>query len=264
MAPSIPNPSPIRSFRVDQLDVNVYSSRRDLGAAAGTRAAEIIREALKKQSEVRVIFAAAPSQNETLETLAAAGGIDWRRVVGLHMDEYIGLAPDAPQRFSRYLYDHIVSKVPFKEFLYLDDTSLNLNFAEIIARYTEILSAAPVDLVCMGIGENGHIAFNDPPVNFDEPALVKVVDLDDVCRQQQVNDGCFPAFDAVPKQAVSLTVPALMGAKALVCSVPAPTKRAAVMRTVSGGISPECPATILRRHADAVLYADTDSYDLGD
>ena len=209
-----------------------------------------------------MIFAAAPSQNETLETLSQAPGIDWSRVVGLHMDEYIGLAPDSPQRFSRYLYDHLVSKVSFKEFLYLDDIRLALGPEDIIKRYTEILSAAPVDLVCMGIGENGHIAFNDPPVDFSDPRLVKVVDLDDVCRQQQVNDGCFPEFGAVPKQAVSLSVTALMNAKSLVCAVPAATKRAAVMRTVSGGISGECPATVLRRHADAVLYADADSFDL--
>ncbi|MBR2693913.1 MAG: glucosamine-6-phosphate deaminase [Thermoguttaceae bacterium] len=253
---------PIHSFQVDKLKVEVYRDRQELGSAAGHRAAEKIRAALAQQDEVRVIFAAAPSQNETLETLARADGIDWSRVVGLHMDEYIGLAPEAPQRFSRYLYDHIVKKVPFKEFLYLDDTALKMGPGEIIDRYTEILHAAPVDLVCMGIGENGHIAFNDPPVDFNEPRLVKVVDLDDVCRQQQVNDGCFPEFDAVPKQAVSLSVTALFRAKALVCSVPAATKRAAVMRTVSGDISGECPATILRRHPDAVLYVETDSFDL--
>lgn len=253
---------PIRSFQVDQLKVEVYPDRQRLGAAAGRRAAEKIRAALAAQDEVRVIFAAAPSQNETLETLSQAPGIDWSRVVGLHMDEYIGLAPDSPQRFSRYLYDHLVSKVSFKNFLYLDDIRLALGPEDIIKRYTEILSAAPVDLVCMGIGENGHIAFNDPPVDFSDPRLVKVVDLDDVCRQQQVNDGCFPEFGAVPKQAVSLSVTALMNAKSLVCAVPAATKRAAVMRTVSGGISGECPATVLRRHADAVLYADADSFDL--
>lgn len=255
-------PEPIRKFEVDKLGVEVYVDRDDLGTAAGLYAAEKLRAALQEKEEVRVIFAAAPSQNETLETLVAAPNIDWKRVVGLHMDEYIGLDADAPQRFSAYLYEHLVKWVPFKSFYYLDDTSLGLEPDEIIRRYTRILNAGPIDLVCMGIGENGHIAFNDPPAAFDDPKPIKVVDLDDVCRQQQVNDGCFPNFDAVPKQAVSLTIPTLMSAKSLVCAVPAQTKRAAVTRTLTGEISPDCPATVLRHHSDARLYADTDSYNV--
>lgn len=257
-------PTPIRSFRKDRLMVQVYRNRHELGMAAGLRAAEKIRRALERRQEARVIFAAAPSQNETLEALVTAPGIDWSRVVGLHMDEYIGLAPGAPQRFSRYLHDHLVQKVPFKEFHYLDDAACPFSPDEIIARYNKILTAGPIDLVCMGIGENGHIAFNDPPADFAEPRLIKVVDLDEVCRQQQVNDGCFPNFDEVPKQAVSLTVPALLGAESIVCAVPASTKRAAVMRTLGGEVSPDFPATALRGHADAVLYVDTDSYDMGE
>ena len=250
------------SFRVDRLLVEVFPDRVALGRAAGQAAADILRDVLAKKESARVIFAAAPSQNECLDTLVGEPGIDWNRVTALHMDEYIGLPVDAPERFSHYLKTRIFDRLPFKEVFLLDDPTLRLDNEEILKRYRQILAQGPVDLVCMGIGENGHIAFNDPPAPFDDPEAVKIVDLDLVCRQQQVNDGCFPNVDAVPKQAVSLTIPTLTSAAALVCSVPGKFKRRAVRQTLTGPVSEDCTATALRQHPNATLFVDEDSCDV--
>lgn len=256
------SPSP-RRMKVDSLAVEVFADRAGLGKAAGKAAAEAIKEAIARKGEARVIFAAAPSQNETLETLRTEPGIDWSKVTALHMDEYVGLPSDSSARFSRYLKSHIFDRLPFGAVYLLDDPALALSSEELLARYEKLLAAGEIDLVVMGIGENGHIAFNDPAVaDFNDNKAVKIVDLDDVCRQQQVNDGCFPNFDAVPKQAITLTVPTLFHAKRLVCAVPGATKRAAVRRTLTGAVSCECPATILRRHPKATLYVDDDSCDV--
>ena len=254
---------PHKSLTVEKLAVHVFPSRAALGIAAGKAAAEAIRAAIARSGEARVIFAAAPSQNETLETLRAAHGIDWSRVTALHMDEYIGLPKNSPARFARYLKTHLFDRKPFKAVYLLDDPALDLSGDALLERYKKLLAERPIDLVVMGIGENGHIAFNDPAVaDFNDPKPVKIVDLDDVCRRQQVNDGCFPTFDAVPKQAITLTVPTLFNAKRLVCAVPGATKRAAVERTLNGAVSTECPATILRRHENATLFVDSDSYEI--
>jgi glucosamine-6-phosphate deaminase len=243
---------------VDRLKVRVYADRRAMGAAAGTDVAAAMRRLLSSKPNVRMIFAAAPSQNETLATLVAAEGIDWSRVIAFHMDEYIGLSEEAPQRFGRYLRDHLFDRVkPGRVYLINSAGSID----EECRRYGELLRAAPIDIVCLGIGENGHIAFNDPPVaDFNDPLVIKPVELDDACRQQQVNDGCFPSFAAVPTHAVTLTIPTLLSGTHLFCSVPGSTKRAAVKRTLDGPISTECPSTVLRRHADCTLYADRDSF----
>jgi glucosamine-6-phosphate deaminase len=251
-------PEPIETRTVEKLKVEVYRDRAAMGAAAGSDAAARLKALLAAKKNVRMIFAAAPSQNETLATLAATPGIDWSRVTAFHMDEYIGLAADAPQRFGRYLRDNIWAKVRPGVVHFIDST--NAIDAE-CRRYTALLKDGPIDIVCLGIGENGHIAFNDPPVaDFKDPQLIKPVGLDESCRRQQVNDGCFPSFDAVPTHAVTLTIPALMSGAHLFCSVPGPSKRAAVTRTLNGPISTECPSTILRTHADCTLYVDADSY----
>src|SRR5436309_1752359 len=155
--------------------------------------------------------------------------------------------------------ERVEQRVKPRQFHYLEgDTMLPLDECE---RYARLLQAQPIDLCCLGIGENGHIAFNDPPVaDFKDPHLIKAVELDEACRRQQVNDGCFPTFEAVPTHAVTLTIPALISGAHLFCSVPGPTKRAAVRRTLNGPISTECPSTILRTHADCTLYVDADSY----
>jgi glucosamine-6-phosphate deaminase len=249
---------PLQTLTVDRLKVRVYADRRAMGAAAGTDVAAAMRRLLSSKPNVRMIFAAAPSQNETLATLVAAEGIDWSRVTAFHMDEYIGLSEEAPQRFARYLRDHLFDLVkPGRVHLINSSGSID----EECRRYGELLREAPIDIICLGIGENGHIAFNDPPVaDFNDPLVIKPVELDDACRQQQVNDGCFPSFAAVPTHAVTLTIPTLLSGAHLFCSVPGATKRAAVKRTLDGPISTECPSTVLRRHADCTLYADRDSF----
>ena len=249
---------PLQTQTVDRLKVRVYADRRAMGAAAGADVAATMRRLLSSKANVRMIFAAAPSQNETLATLVAADGIDWSRVTAFHMDEYIGLPEEAPQRFGRYLRDHLFDRVkPGRVHLINSSGSID----EECRRYGDLLSEAPIDIVCLGIGENGHIAFNDPPVaDFNDPLVIKPVALDDACRQQQVNDGCFPSFAAVPTHAVTLTIPTLMSGTHLFCSVPGSTKRQAVKRTLDGPISTDCPSTILRRHADCTLYADRDSF----
>lgn len=250
------------SFTREKLTVEVCADRAELGALAGVAAARYIREAISERGEARVIFAAAPSQNETLATLCAASDVDWSKVIALHMDEYIGLPIGSNARFSYYLKKHCFDILPFKAIYYLDEQD-GLGVEEMQARYESILNAGPIDLVCMGIGENGHVAFNDPPVaDFNDPRLVKVVELDDVCRNQQVNDGCFPNFASTPTHALSLTVPALCRGKYQVCAVPGKQKAEAVKKTLNDPISTACPATIMRTLPGATLYVDSDSYSL--
>ena len=241
----------------DKLQVIVYETRQDMGAAAGRAVAEKIRSLLKSQERVSMVFAAAPSQNEFLDALTAAEGIDWSRVTAFHLDEYIGLPADAPQRFAKYLEDHLFSKVKFGNIYLIDVTADPEAECE---RYSDLLKANPLDIACVGIGENGHLAFNDPPVaDFDDPKLVKVVELDEICRQQQVNDGCFPNIDAVPTHALTMTIPAIMAATEIHCIVPGPTKEDAVEKTINGPIDTSCPASILRTHSKATLYIDRDA-----
>ena len=246
-----------KSFTADRLKVRIFDSRAEMGQAAADDAAQCLRALLKEKPEINMIFAAAPSQNETLLALSKAQGIDWTRVNAFHMDEYVGLAPDAPQRFGRYLDEHIFSLVPFRSVNYIDGGA---DAEKECARYTALLQAHPIDVVMLGIGENGHIAFNDPDeADFHDPKVIKPVHLDEICRNQQVNDGCFAALSDVPRQALTLTIPTLFGGAHLFCSVPAAAKAHAVKQTVSGEISQRVPATVMRRHADATLYADADS-----
>ena len=248
----------MKSIVKDKLTVNIYPTRDEMGKAAGQKAAELLRELLSQKQEVNVIFAAAPSQNETLDTLLNAEGIDWERVNAFHMDEYIGLPADAPQGFGNFLKDHIFGHLPFKSVNYINGQASDME-AE-CERYSKLLKENPVDIVLLGIGENGHIAFNDPPVaDFCDTKLIKSVALDEICRQQQVNDGCFKAIGDVPKYALTLTVPALISAKYMVCTVPAATKAWAVEHTVNDEISTKCPATIMRTHNNAIMYCDSDS-----
>lgn len=246
-----------RCWHVDRLRVTRHADRRALGIAAGQELADCLRAGLARQPRVRVVFAAAPSQDETLDTLVAAGGIEWARVEAFHMDEYVGLPPAAPQRFGRYLEDRLFSRVHPGVVRLIDGLAEPETECR---RYAGLLGAAPLDVVCLGVGENGHLAFNDPPVaDFTDPLPMKLVRLDPACRQQQVNDGCFATLGDVPRTAVTLTIPTLLSATRLVCVVPGPTKRAAVRRLLDGPIAPECPATILRRHAATSLHVDADS-----
>ncbi len=246
------------TFKKDKMEVKIYDTRDAMGKGAAEDVAAAIKKLLSEKEEINMIFAAAPSQNDMLAHLCAADGIEWERINAFHMDEYIGLNPDAPQCFSNFLKRYIFDLKPFKSVNLIDASATDAEKES--ARYTKLLEEYPVDIVCMGIGENGHIAFNDPHVaDFNDPKLVKAVSLDDVCRMQQVNDGCFAKIEDVPKFAMTLTVPALMRASYNFCVVPAPTKANAVKNTVEGEISEKCPATILRQKDNAILYCDADS-----
>lgn len=252
------NKSLVASGKRDLLQIEVYEDRTAMGNAAGSAVVAKMKQLLSEQDRVRMIFAAAPSQNEVLAALVEAEGIDWSRVTAFHMDEYIGLPKDAPQAFSQFLRDRLFHVVKPGE-VHLIDSS-NDSDSE-CARYTALLQEAPIDIVCLGIGENGHIAFNDPPVaDFHDPHMVKAVELDVPCRQQQVNDGCFPTFADVPTHAITLTIPMLMSGRHLYCSVPGPTKREAVKATLEGPVTTQCPASILRNHQDCTLYVDTAAF----
>lgn len=246
----------IKKIITDKLETQIYETREQMGKAAGAAAAEAIRKVLSEKEYANVIFAAAPSQNEMLAALLQEN-VDFSRVRAFHMDEYEGLSMEQEQSFARYLYDHIFSKTNFASVEYLPT---HLGAEEACRLYSQLLQNNPPDVVLLGIGENGHIAFNDPPVaDFADPLLVKKIALDEVCRMQQVHDGCFPNLDAVPKFAVTLTVPALVQARYMICTVPAATKANAVQAMLEGPYGECCPATALRKHSGAVMFLDADS-----
>jgi len=237
------------------LEITISSSRSEMGAAASARAAEIVRAAIAENGSARIILASSPSQNEFLAGLTSAPGIDWSRVTIFHMDEFVGMQSHHPSSFRKYQIEHVLMRIRPAAFHGLRGEDQD-PFAE-CRRYSYHLSEASIDLACMGIGENGHIIFSDmSPAQFDDQRSIKVVQLDDRSRQQQVNNGCFPDFGSVPGQAITLTYPTLMAAKAVICVVPGIHKAPAVKAALSDPVSPSCPATILRSHTNAVLYLD--------
>jgi glucosamine-6-phosphate deaminase len=251
----------IKEFQKDKLKVKVYDNRTSMGGSAAVEAAILIKNLLTVRKEINIIFAAAPSQNDFLEALINMKDIDWSRINAFHMDEYIGLEPSAPQGFGNFLKAKIFEKVSFKSENYINGNAEDVQ--KECERYSKLICCDDIDIVFMGIGENGHIAFNDPHVAlFDDKETVKTVELDEKCRRQQVNDGCFASIEAVPTHALTLTIPALFSGKNIFCIVPAKTKAEAVFNTINGDITEECPASILRRHDKAVLYADADSASL--
>jgi glucosamine-6-phosphate deaminase len=232
-----------------------------MGMAAAKDAAAQIQALLNTKEFINIIFAAAPSQNEMLFHLAANEEIDWSRLNAFHMDEYVGLHSTAPQRFGHFLDQAIFGKLPFHEVHYINGNASNPE--EECSRYAALLEAHPVDLVCMGIGENTHIAFNDPHVaDFNDASMVKLVALDEVSRMQQVHDGCFASVEEVPRMAITLTVPALMRAASIFCVVPGINKAMAVGHTINADISALYPSTALRLHENARLYLDVNSASL--
>jgi len=249
------------SFNVDRLEVRVFEDRSELGLAAAEAVAGRINELLSSQATVNAVFAAAPSQNEFLAALLGME-VDWRRVNAFHMDEYVGISDDASQRFGNFLKERLFSRVPFRAVNYMNGNAPGL-VAE-CDRYAGLLKSFPTDVVALGIGENTHLAFNDPHVaRFDDPVSVKIVDLDADCRRQQVNDGCFATIGEVPTHALTLTVPALFGARFIYGIVPGARKADAVRHTLYGEIGPGNPSTILRKHEHAVLFLDRASAGIG-
>lgn len=248
----------LKTIKRDSLYFMIFETREEGGKLAASDGASAIRALLAEKEWVNIIFAAAPSQNDTLQALIAEPDIDWSRVRALHMDEYVGFGRECPQSFGFYLYDHVFGKLPFGEVHYLNGAAADPE-AE-CERYAALLEQYPTDIVFLGIGENAHIAFNDPWIaDFNDPKLVKLVPLDEVCRNQQVHDGCFPTLEDVPTHAFSLTVPALVKAQHLFCTVPCAAKANAVYQTANAPINEETPSTAMRNHPHAVMYCDAES-----
>lgn len=246
----------MREIKKDKLQVNIYAGRPELGAAAAETLTARIAELLKTKEQVNIIFASAPSQNEFLAELLKKD-IEWGKINAFHMDEYIGLHPDAPQGFGNFLKDRLFSHVNCRTVNYLNG---NTDPQEECKRYSDLLIKYPTDIVCLGIGENTHLAFNDPHVaDFNDPLIVKVVDLDQDCRVQQVNDGCFSTIDEVPTHALTITMPALFKSTYAIAIVPGKFKANAIDHTINSEISEKYPSTILRRHDNAILFIDEDS-----
>jgi glucosamine-6-phosphate deaminase len=239
------------------MKVEIHPSREAAGSAAAQAAASALQE-LSRLGTIGVIFATGASQFDTLAALTAFENLPWDRVRGFHMDEYIGLSPEHPASFRRYLRERLVSKIGMKEFHEIDGNAPDPERTAL--EYADKLRAAGPQLCLLGIGENGHLAFNDPPVaDFNDPLDAKVVSLDAQCRRQQLAEGWFPSIDDVPTAAITLTIPALMRVPKLIASVPGTRKADIVRRTIQEPISTSCPATILRTHLDVTVFLDPES-----
>ena len=241
-------------FRVDELDVHVFATAEQLGAAAAAEAAAAIRRAVDERGQANAMFATGNSQFAFLDALTARDDVPWSKVVGFHMDEYVGMDDSHSASFARYMRERIIDVVHPGEFHCVDGTN---DAARECERYSALLRSHPLDLCCMGVGENGHLAFNDPPfADFDDPLDVKEITLDDASRRQQVGEGHFATIDDVPRTAVTVTIPALLRAARVLAIVPEARKADAVKRALHGPITTDCPASILRRASHATLYLD--------
>jgi len=248
----------VRRFQVGTLHLEVHPSREAAGEAAAAAAARSLRDLASRGPSFGVIFATGASQLATLHALTAIPGLPWNRVVGFHMDEYVGIAPDHPASFRRYLRENLTSRAPLGAFHEIDGTQPDLDV--VCDNYVRLLRGHDPKLCLLGIGENGHLAFNDPAeADFADPRDMKLVHLDRECRQQQVAEGWFPNVDTVPSQALTLTIPALLRVPKLIASVPGPRKAHIVRRTLDEPISTACPATIFRTHPDVTVYLDPES-----
>ena len=237
-----------------QLTVSVSGTKAEVGARAADHVAQMIRKIVSEQGHARVIFATGASQFEFISELINHQGLPWAQVTAFHLDEYVGISNEHPASFRKYLRERLFDKLspPCAAVHYLDPSDPE--------SYARVLAAGDIDLACIGIGENGHIAFNDPPVaDFNDPLLVKLVELDEACRQQQLGEGWFPSMADVPTHAISLTVPAIMRAKTISCVVPDERKADAVLHALTGPISTACPASILRDHPETHMWLDSAS-----
>lgn len=243
-----------KTFNKDKLLVKIYPDKDELGKAAAQFVADEIRFKLKMNGSAKIILATGASQFSFLRYLQMEK-IDWQNITVFHLDEYIGLGQDHPASFRRYLKERILDHVKPATVNFLNGDAPDPE--KEAKRYEELLQREKIDVACIGIGENGHIAFNDPPVaDFNDPRLVKKVELDNACRSQQMGEGWFPSLNDVPSHALSLTVPAIMRAEVISCVVPDERKARAVYDAIHGAISTACPASILRTHPSAVLFLD--------
>lgn len=251
----------VKTFQADALPVRIYSNPRDLAVEASAMARAEIERVLRERGSVRIILATGNSQIEFLNLLMKESGIDWSRITLFHMDEYLGLSAGHPASFRRYMREKVEARIRPAAFHYLEgDADEPIKECD---RYGKLLQAAPIDLCCLGMGENGHLAFNDPPVaDFNDPRPVKIVKLDSECRRQQATEGHFPSLEAVPAYALTLTIPVLCGAKKMLCLAPEKRKAVAVRAALLDPISVSCPASVLRRQAHATLLLDLASASL--
>jgi glucosamine-6-phosphate deaminase len=251
----------MKSFRTDALEVRIHRTQAEMASDAARVAQSHLRETLAGQGNASVILATGNSQIQFLDALVALGGIEWSRVTLFHMDEYLGIDAEHRASFRRYMRERVESRLRPKVFHYLEGDAL-LPLIE-CDRYARLLAAQPIDLCCLGIGENGHLAFNDPPVaDFNDPHKVKLVKLDEACRQQQVGEGHFPNLEAVPQYAFTLTLPTLCSARRMLCIVPERRKAQAVQDALHGPISTACPASFLRQQNHCTLFLDAESASL--
>lgn len=241
--------------------LKIFPTKAAAGQAAGREAEQLIRRAIGDRGVARIVVGAANSQLEIMHTIATSGLIDWAHVEVFHMDEYVGLPDTHPASFRRWVKEHLVDPASAGRVHYVKGDAVNPE--EEAVRYARLLSAAPIDLVLLGFGENGHIAFNDPHVaDFNDPDPVKVVEMDERCRQQQVGEGHFENLAAVPRKAITLTCSALFSAREWIATVPEKRKAEAVKCAFLGPISEDCPASLIRRHPSVSVYLDTDSASL--
>jgi len=250
--------SATKSFRVDDLMVQIYNSDAEMAQNAAEIAQKYLQDILTSRDTATILLATGNSQLKFIDALIANGGIDWSRVTMFHLDEYLGIAADHAASFRRYLQERVEKRVQPQQFHYIEGDALQ-PLAE-CDRYTNLLKAQPIDLCCLGIGENGHIAFNDPSVaNFQDPYSVKLVKLDAMNRQQQVNTGYFPHLENVPQYAFTLTIPMICSAKKIICIAPEKRKAQVVKQMLQGSINIKCPASILRQQPQATLFLDVNS-----
>jgi glucosamine-6-phosphate deaminase len=248
----------VQHLQVGNLKLEVHPTAEAAGAAAANQAANAMKDLGRRNEVFGVIFATGASQIETLRALTGISGIPWDRVLGFHMDEYIGLSPDHPASFRGYLREKLTQKVKMREFSEVNGTASDPERE--CKEYANKLRSANPQLCLLGIGENGHLAFNDPGVaDFNDPVDVKIVELDNVCRQQQAAEGWFKNFQEVPDRAITITIPALFRVPKLILSVPGPRKAKILRRTLEEPISTACPAIILRTHPDATIYLDREA-----
>jgi glucosamine-6-phosphate deaminase len=248
----------VKHLQVGSMKVEVYRNRASAGVAAARAAAEALKQLEQTRDFIGVIFATGASQFDTLDALTEIEEIPWERIRGFHMDEYIGISADHPASFRRYLREKLTHKVKMNDFFEVDGSAPDPE--QTGREYAAALRSADPQLCLLGIGENGHLAFNDPPVaDFKDPMDVKIVRLDAMCRQQQAAEGWFESVEHVPEEAITLTIPALFRVPKLIVSVPGSRKARIMRRAIEEPISTECPATILRTHPDVTVYLDADS-----
>ncbi|MGA2390292.1 MAG: glucosamine-6-phosphate deaminase [Candidatus Sulfotelmatobacter sp.] len=236
--------------------IKVFEEKKDLGRAAAEQAAASIRNAIRDSGRARIIAATGASQFDFLEVLTKAEDIDWRRVEMFHLDEYIGLPMSHPASFRRYLRERLIQKTGIANYHLLDGET---DPSAAIRSANEAIAAAPIDIAFVGIGENGHLAFNDPPADFETEEPYLIVNLDQACRLQQVGEGWFANISETPKQAISMSIRQILKAKEILAVVPDSRKAKAVKACLEGEISPMAPASILRRHENTTVYLDKNS-----